>query len=284
MRGAGFGRDPRAAQGHAEERGLGEDRGAPAPTSCIDTCWVGPCIAVEPDGYFYGRVTRADLPEIVDAFEKGTRVEAAQSLEPETTSSRELGRRSDHAARVRARPKTSALVVIDVQERLARSMPPERLTAVERRPRILIGAARGLGPPVLYTEQYPKGLGATLPALASELEACSARRFEKLAFSACGDEEFRSGARRARGAFGRLGGDGNARLRVAHGARSPLERLLGPRAARRRRVAAATITATWVLRSAAPAGATVTTSETVAFDWLGRAGSDAFKKVSQLVR
>jgi (2Fe-2S) ferredoxin len=43
--------------------------------SCLDTCWVGPAIAVEPDGFFYGRVTLEDVPEIVQALRDGTRVE-----------------------------------------------------------------------------------------------------------------------------------------------------------------------------------------------------------------
>ncbi len=32
-------------------------------------------IAVEPDGYFYGRVTQSDLEEIVTGLETGQRVE-----------------------------------------------------------------------------------------------------------------------------------------------------------------------------------------------------------------
>lgn len=44
-------------------------------SSCLDTCWVGPSIAVEPDNYFYGRVQPSDLPEIVQALKSGTRVE-----------------------------------------------------------------------------------------------------------------------------------------------------------------------------------------------------------------
>jgi (2Fe-2S) ferredoxin len=58
-----------------KERGLAQNEVRACTSSCIDTCWAGPCIAVEPDNFFYGRVTQADLPEIVDAFEKGTRVE-----------------------------------------------------------------------------------------------------------------------------------------------------------------------------------------------------------------
>jgi (2Fe-2S) ferredoxin len=44
-------------------------------SSCLDTCWVGPSIAVEPDHYFYGRVTLEDLPEIVRALSEDRRVE-----------------------------------------------------------------------------------------------------------------------------------------------------------------------------------------------------------------
>ena len=43
--------------------------------SCLDVCWAGPTIAVEPDGYFYGRVTLSDVPAIVQALADGTRVE-----------------------------------------------------------------------------------------------------------------------------------------------------------------------------------------------------------------
>ncbi len=70
-----------AEQLHAElkamlkQRGLAETEVRACTSSCLDTCWVGPCIAVEPDGYFLGRVKSADLPEILDGFERGTRVE-----------------------------------------------------------------------------------------------------------------------------------------------------------------------------------------------------------------
>jgi (2Fe-2S) ferredoxin len=56
-------------------RGLAELEARACTASCLDTCWVGPTIAVEPDHYFYGRVTEADLPEIVEALANDTRVE-----------------------------------------------------------------------------------------------------------------------------------------------------------------------------------------------------------------
>jgi len=62
-------------KGMLKARGLAEHQVRACTSSCLDTCWVGPVIAVEPDNFFYGRVTEQDLPEIVDAFERGTRVE-----------------------------------------------------------------------------------------------------------------------------------------------------------------------------------------------------------------
>ena len=55
--------------------GLAKVEARACTASCLDLCWVGPAIAVEPDGYFYGRVTPADVPEIVTALREGTRVE-----------------------------------------------------------------------------------------------------------------------------------------------------------------------------------------------------------------
>lgn len=55
----------------------------------------------------------------------------------------------------------AAVVVIDVQEKILApitSSPPDVLVDKIRR---LVGAARVLDVPILYTEQYPKGLGPT---------------------------------------------------------------------------------------------------------------------------
>lgn len=57
------------------ERGLAKLEARACSASCVDVCWAGPVIAVEPAGHFYGRVTLADVPEILDALVAGTRVE-----------------------------------------------------------------------------------------------------------------------------------------------------------------------------------------------------------------
>jgi (2Fe-2S) ferredoxin len=58
-----------------KQRGLAEDEVRACTSSCLDTCWAGPSIAVEPDHYFYGRVGEADLEAIVDGLARGVRVE-----------------------------------------------------------------------------------------------------------------------------------------------------------------------------------------------------------------
>jgi (2Fe-2S) ferredoxin len=57
------------------KRGLARTGVRACTASCLDVCHLGPTIAVEPDHYMLGRVTLADIPEIVDSFQRGTRVE-----------------------------------------------------------------------------------------------------------------------------------------------------------------------------------------------------------------
>jgi (2Fe-2S) ferredoxin len=58
-----------------EARGLAKTEVRACTSSCLDMCLHGAVIAVEPDHYFYGKVTFADLPEIVEALARGERVE-----------------------------------------------------------------------------------------------------------------------------------------------------------------------------------------------------------------
>jgi nicotinamidase-related amidase len=81
-----------------------------------------------------------------------------------------------------ARAADSALVVIDMQERLAAAMPAR--DAVVRATGILLEAAARLHIPVLVTEQYPKGLGPTVAEVAARLPE-GVVRVEKTCFSGC---------------------------------------------------------------------------------------------------
>ena len=79
--------------------------------------------------------------------------------------------------------KTHAgLIVVDMQERLLPAIfEPERV--VQNVVRLIRGASI-LGIPVFATEQYRKGLGATVPDVAAAL--AGVEPIEKVAFSACG--------------------------------------------------------------------------------------------------
>jgi (2Fe-2S) ferredoxin len=88
-----------ATEIHEELKRLVKDRGLAATevrvlsSSCLDACWAGPCIAVEPDHFYYGRVARSDLTEIVDALASGERVERLVLAEQDFVEPGELRRR-----------------------------------------------------------------------------------------------------------------------------------------------------------------------------------------------
>lgn len=63
----------------------------------------------------------------------------------------------------------STLMVIDIQERLTSAMPKGVRDRVIEQVSVLLTAAECLSIPVMVTEQYPKGLGATEPALIDKL-------------------------------------------------------------------------------------------------------------------
>jgi nicotinamidase-related amidase len=81
----------------------------------------------------------------------------------------------------------AVLVVIDVQERLVPAMPVEIYLRLRNTVAMLVEVAGLLGLPVVTTEQYPKGIGHTVPELAA---ACSEAVIEKVSFGCCGEPAF----------------------------------------------------------------------------------------------
>jgi nicotinamidase-related amidase len=180
-------------------------------------------------------------------------------------------------------PKECALIVIDVQERLAAAMPAPQLAELTRAATILIEACELLGARVIATEQYPNGLGSTIPALHEPLARINAPILSKLDFSACDSPAFERAwaAARARtavvcGMEAHVCVFQTVRELVARGA--DVHVALDGVASRRDDHRAAG------LELCRAAGATITTMETVVFDWLQRAGSDSFKKLSKRIR
>ena len=173
----------------------------------------------------------------------------------------------------------TALVVVDVQEKLLHAM--HDADAALRNVRILVEGANILGVPVLVTEQYPKGLGPTVGALADVLK--DAPRYPKLSFSCLGDEPFLA-ALEALDSEQILICGVEAHVCVAQTALDVLDH--GWMAA-----VAADATSSrkarhceWALDRLRRAGAVVTCAESALFEMLGSAGTEEFKAVSRLVK
>ena len=77
-------------------------------------------------------------------------------------------------------PENSLLLIIDVQEKLVNALDKD---IIVKRVSNLVKSARLLNIPVVATEQYPKGLGATVETVSAEF-AENTPVFEKTSFNA----------------------------------------------------------------------------------------------------
>ena len=102
---------------------------------------------------------------------------------------------TSEAARRLLEAEQCALVVVDIQEKL---LPPifNKETMVKNA-QLLIRLAKILSIPAMVTTQYSKGLGPTVPEIASLL--AEVRSIDKLEFSCFGSDQFRSGLKKLPG-------------------------------------------------------------------------------------
>jgi hypothetical protein len=86
----------------------------------------------------------------------------------------------------RLTPQNTALVVVDVQEKLMNLMSrrAETVAGIHK----LVSTAKILNIPAIVTLQYVKGLGPLVPELKEATAGMPT--FEKLAFSCCGVTDF----------------------------------------------------------------------------------------------
>ena len=85
---------------------------------------------------------------------------------------------TDRTMHQRLCPETSLLVIIDIQERLLPAILQQQQVIFNARR--LLEAASVLGVPVVVTEQYPQGLGKTVPVICSEFNVPVVTLFEML--------------------------------------------------------------------------------------------------------
>ena len=174
----------------------------------------------------------------------------------------------------------ASLLIVDIQERLLPAMAePERVAA---KTAILGKAARELGLPVTISEQYPKGLGRTVP----ELRTNDAAVFEKLTFSC-----WRNGAMRRH--FVELHEKGRPQVVVAgieahvcvlQTAIDMAQAGFGVFAVSDAMSSRKTSSADLAFQRMAHAGVDVVNTEMAVFELLGQAGTPQFKALSGLIR
>jgi nicotinamidase-related amidase len=180
-------------------------------------------------------------------------------------------------------PARSVLLVVDVQARLASAMPQASMDRLVANALVLLETARLLGVPVIATEQYPKGLGPTVDPIADRLRAMGIEPIDKMTFDACAEPR-----------VVRALADTSPRSAVVVGMETHICVFQTARELARRglevHVAADAVASrreenrALGLGLCERAGALLSPTETLAFDWLGRAGTDEFRAVSKLVR
>ena len=174
----------------------------------------------------------------------------------------------------------TGLVVVDVQEGFRPVI--DGFDAMVRNVGILAEGFGALDRPVLVSEQYPKGLGHTVPEVAERLPQDRVL-VEKLRFSACGVAAFDEALGAAGcGAWVVCGIETHVCVNqtvhdlLARGYEVHVaEDAVSSRSAANRRTA---------MEKMLAAGARATSAEMALFEMLEEAGSDQFKAISRLVR
>ncbi len=173
------------------------------------------------------------------------------------------------------------VLVVDIQEKLLPLIRNGK--RVVTMTRTLLEGAKLFGLPVIATEQYPKGIGATVGEVAEKLAACEATTIEKSTFSVWGDAT----AREAIVAVDRqkiLVCGIEAHVCVQQTVLDLVSRdyqvfVLADAVGSRGKVACKTAVARMT-----QAGAFVTTVESVLFELCGRCDSEKFKGLLAIVK
>lgn len=176
----------------------------------------------------------------------------------------------------------SQLVIIDMQTRLIAAMPPDLMHTSIKNAEILAQAAAMLDVPAIITEQYPKGLGNTAPELLALLP--SLKPVEKLTFSCTAEPTFSRQLTRDRSQIVLAGMEAHiCVLQTALDlmARDSTVQVFVVEDAIISRNPANKANAIARMREA---GCIISNTESIVFEWLGKAEGDAFKAISKLIR
>jgi nicotinamidase-related amidase len=175
-------------------------------------------------------------------------------------------------------PAESVLLLVDIQERLLGAMSDGDAARVVRVAETLLIGAAALDVPVVISEQYPRGLGATAAPLLAHF---GGHAVAKTVFDASAVPEIRSALEGRRhvivaGMEAHICVHQTVRGLKAEGFEVTVASdATCSRAKEHHRLAEGL----W-----RDSGASVSCGEAILFDWLGKAGGDAFKTISKAIR
>lgn len=183
-------------------------------------------------------------------------------------------------AHLKADVTLSQFVIIDVQSRLATAMPTEAMQAVVKNCSILAQTSSLLGVPTIVTEQYPQGLGNTVPELSAHLP--NIHSVEKTTFSCLAESRFQRQLTRDHSQIILSGMEAHiCVLQTALDLIAAGKQVFVVEDAVISRNPANKANALARMRDA---GCVITNTESVVFEWLGAAEGEVFKTVSKLIR
>ena len=179
----------------------------------------------------------------------------------------------------------SQLVIVDMQTRLSTAMPQDALQAVIKNCGILVAAAAMLDVLVVVTEQYPKGLGNTVPELLEllpYLKPANIKPVVKITFSCMAEPKFSRQLTRDRSQVILAGMEAHVCvLQTAMGLIETGKQVFVAEDAVISRNPANKANALARMRDA---GCIISNTESIVFEWLGKAEGDNFKAISKLIR
>jgi nicotinamidase-related amidase len=176
------------------------------------------------------------------------------------------------------------LVIVDMQVKLASAMPADALQSVAKNCAILAQAANILALPTIVTEQYPQGLGETLPQIKQHVDnnKFNAKPIAKTAFSAYSELKFNQQLQRDKSQLVLAGMEAHiCVLQTALALHRTAKQVFVVEDAIISRNPANKSNAIARMRDA---GCVITNTESVIFEWLGNANHAAFKQVSALIK
>jgi nicotinamidase-related amidase len=169
----------------------------------------------------------------------------------------------------------AALVVVDVQEAFRPAVLDfDRVAGAAA---TLVRGARILDLPVIVTQQYPKGLGATVPEVAEHLDGIEP--LDKVSFSAAAADGFDLQGRDQALLCGI-----ESHVCVSQTAHDLLDRGVQVHVARDAVTSRTEENRELGLHKMEGSGAVLTSVETALFELLGAAGTDDFKQVQGLIK